>query len=170
MEEWVIDSSDGTVPILLLSRAVPRRVWSVLFFRRPLRVVLRGSWMPDDYIDRVGDWNEARKVAAKSAVHTTHRQTARRTRAYTGLKKKEKTKNLLLAAGSGLPRHHSPDLQQIIHATYTCVTVQVLNSTALWNLWRFREVIQLAALLVNAPFRNRLGTFSDKGTDPVRRF
>lgn len=32
------------------------------------RIVVRGSWMPDDYIDRVGGWSEASKVAANFAI------------------------------------------------------------------------------------------------------
>lgn len=47
-------------------------VSSFFFFRRSLcSIVPRGSRMSDDYIDRVGGWSKARKVAAKSAGTST---------------------------------------------------------------------------------------------------
>lgn len=86
MAEWVIDSTTGTVPILLHPPPRPSLPSPLSlsflssFFRRCPRVVPRGSWMPDDYIDRVGGWSEASKVAAKSAIYPlrwAHRPTTR---------------------------------------------------------------------------------------------
>lgn len=79
MEEWVIDSSAGIVPVYTCSCSTDCSVRlssvssSSFFFLFPPRhvsprIVVRGSWMPDDYIDRVGGWSEASKVAANFAI------------------------------------------------------------------------------------------------------
>lgn len=78
MEEWVIDSSAGIVPVYTCSCSTGCSVRlssvssSSFFSSSPRhvspRIVVRGSWMPDDYIDRVGGWSEASKVAANFAI------------------------------------------------------------------------------------------------------
>lgn len=70
MEEWVIDSSAGTVPVplfhflhllhhLLFSLPSPLRISCP-----PPRFYGVHALFLDDYIDRVGGWVEAREVVA----------------------------------------------------------------------------------------------------------
>lgn len=111
MEEWVIDSSAGIVPVYILVlvprvapfASLPSHLPSFFFFSSSPRhvsprIVVRGSWMPDDYIDRVGGWSEASKVAANFAIRRNTTSTK---------------KYLLLGRGSRPLIPFSPEPRQI---------------------------------------------------------